>query len=175
MFTDHGFENTTVAQIAREAGITERTYFRYYNSKAALLGSLFESQKRSLQAELDTAPSGLPMMDALRHAVIAGIQYPELDNPEQRMLVNLLASEPALNAVATDYLAAWEHIISEFAGKRLGQPATSLYCVVVGRTTLAACRAAFEEWAAHPDDTLASYLDSALIALARGFGSSSTT
>jgi hypothetical protein len=40
---------------------------------------------------------------------------------------------------------------------------------VVGRATLAACRAAYERWAARADADLAVYLDAALRALAGGF------
>lgn len=173
MFAAHGFENTTVAQIAGEAGVTERTFFRYYSSKAALLWSLFDSQKGALEAELDAAPDDLPMMDALRRAVVAGLEPPGTDEPEQRMAAELTASDPAVAALVAEYFAVWEHVVSEFAGRRLGQPADSLYPVVVGRTVLAACRAALEEWAAHQDDSLTSYLDSVLVVLATGFGSRS--
>lgn len=172
MFAEHGFENTTVAQIASEAGVTERTYFRYYSSKAALLWSLFESQKRALQSELDAAPDELPMMDALRNAVVAALETPAMGDPERRTLAQL-SSDPALAALVSEYFVAWEHIVSDFAGRRLGQPPDSLHPVVVGRAVLAACRAAFEEWAAHPNERLASYLDCVLGILTTGFGSRS--
>lgn len=171
MFAQHGFENTTVAQIAGEAGVTERTFFRYYGSKAGLLWSMFESQKSALEAELDAAPDDLPMMDALRRGVVAGLEPAEMEESEQFMLAELTASDPAVAALVAEYFAVWERCVSEFAGRRLGQRADSLYPVVVGRTVLAACRAALEEWAAHPTDSLTSYLDSVLEVLATGFGS----
>jgi hypothetical protein len=64
---------------------------------------------------------------------------------------------------------AWERAISEFVARRVGQPADSLFPHVVGRATLAACRAAYERWAARADADLAVYLDAALRALAGGF------
>ena len=52
---------------------------------------------------------------------------------------------------------------------RTGRPARSLYPLTVGRATLAACRAAYERWAARADADLTVYLDAALRALAAGF------
>ena len=64
---------------------------------------------------------------------------------------------------------AWERAISEFAAARLAQPADSLYPLAIGRTALAACRAAYDRWAARADDDLTVYLDATLTALAAGF------
>ena len=37
LFLAQGFESTTVAEIAEAAGLTERTFFRYYRDKAEVL------------------------------------------------------------------------------------------------------------------------------------------
>jgi AcrR family transcriptional regulator len=37
LFVDPGFEQTTVAQIAARAGVTERTFFRYFSDKREVL------------------------------------------------------------------------------------------------------------------------------------------
>ena len=76
---------------------------------------------------------------------------------------------PALSFSAAEHYEAWELAISEFAGRRLGQPADSLYPLTVGRAALAACRAAYDRWSARADDDLTTYLDAALTALATGF------
>jgi hypothetical protein len=62
-----------------------------------------------------------------------------------------------------------ERAISDFAARRVGQPADSLYPLAVGRATLAACRAAYDRWVARADANLTVYLDAALAALAAGF------
>lgn len=38
LFTEQGYDETTVAQIAREAGVSQRTLFRYFGAKEDLLG-----------------------------------------------------------------------------------------------------------------------------------------
>jgi hypothetical protein len=88
--------------------------------------------------------------------------------------MNLIGSVPALQASAAPHYDAWEQAVSGFAAARLGQPPDSLYPLAIGRTTLAACRAAFERWLARGDADLTVYLDAALAALAAGFGPATT-
>jgi hypothetical protein len=86
-----------------------------------------------------------------------------------RMRMHLIATVPALSFSAAEHYEAWERAISEFAGRRLDQPADSLYPLTIGRAALAACRAAYDRWSARADDDLTIYLDAALTALASGF------
>ena len=169
LFTEQGFDNTTIEQIAAEAGVSERTFFRYFNSKASVLWPQFETEVESIRAALAAAPAGVPMMDAIRAAVVSANHYRAADVPEMRMRMALVATVPALAASAAEHYEAWERAISEFAATRIGQPAGSLIPLAIGRTTLAACRAAYERWSARADQDLTAYLEVALIALAAGF------
>jgi hypothetical protein len=56
-----------------------------------------------------------------------------------------------------------------WGARRLGQPAESLYPLAIGRTVLAACRAAYDRWSDRADNDLPAYLDAALTALTSGF------
>lgn len=169
LFTAQGFENTTIEQIAAEAGVSERTFFRYYGSKASVLFGEFEAEVEVIRAALAASPGDVPMMDAIRDAVVSANHYRAEDVPEMRMRMNLFATVPALAASAAEHYEAWERAISEFAATRLGQPADSLYPLAVGRATLATCRAAYDRWAARADADLTAYLDAALRALSAGF------
>ena len=171
LFVAQGFENTTIEQIAAEAGVSERTFFRYFGSKASVLFTEFETEVEVIRAELAAAPAGVPMMDAIRGAVVSANHYRAADVPEMRMRMNLFATVPALAASAAEHYEAWERAISDFAAGRLGQAADSLYPLAVGRATLATCRAAYDRWAARADTDLTVYLDAALTALAAGFSS----
>jgi TetR/AcrR family transcriptional regulator, regulator of mycofactocin system len=169
MFTERGFETTTIEQIAAEAGVSERTFFRYFTTKASVLWSEFETEVQTIRSTLAAVPDEVPMMDAIRGAVVAANHYRADDVPEMRMRMNLVATVPALSASAAEHYAAWEEAISEFAGRRLDQPAGSLYPLAVGRAVLAVCRAAYDRWSARADTDLTVYLDLALRALAAGF------
>src|SRR5271154_3948151 len=169
LFDAHGFDNTTIEQIAAEAGVSERTFFRYFTTKASVLWADFDTEVATIRAALAVVPDDVPMMDAIRGAVVAANHYHAEDVPEMRRRMSLIATEPALSFGAAEHYADWERAISEFAARRLGQPAESLYCLAIGRSVLAACRAAYDRWSARADNDLPRYLDAVLTALASGF------
>ena len=169
LFTGQGFDATTIEQIAGEAGVSKRTFFRYFSSKASVLWSEFDHEVDTIRAALAEVPAEVPMMEAIRRAVVTANHYGPPDVPELRLRMNLIGTVPALQSSAAVHYGAWEQAISDFAATRVGQPADSLYPLAVGRATLAACRAAYDRWSARADADLPFYLDAALAALAAGF------
>jgi AcrR family transcriptional regulator len=71
LFTEQGYDETTIAQIAREAGVSQRTLFRYFGTKEDLLGG---GQDRFGQVLMDTISeqnSDAGVWEALRAGVAA--------------------------------------------------------------------------------------------------------
>lgn len=169
LFTRDGFEDTTVERIAAAAGVSRRTFFRYFDSKADVLWHAFDGEVRALRAAFAAVPPRVPMMAAIRQVVVGVNRYRAEDIPELRARMSLISSVPALQASAAHHYDAWERAVSEFAAARLSQPADSLYPLAIGRATLAVCRAAYDRWIDRADADLTSYLDQALRALAAGF------
>jgi AcrR family transcriptional regulator len=69
LYSERGFEQTTVAEIAAAAGLTERTFFRYFADKREVLfaGSLQDL----LVTTLAGTPDSLPPIDAVAAALEA--------------------------------------------------------------------------------------------------------
>jgi mycofactocin system transcriptional regulator len=169
LFSEHGFEQTTVEQIAAEAGVSSRTFFRYFDSKAAVLWHAFDAEVRALRAALAAIPEQVPLLEAIRRAVVSVNRYTAEDVPELRTRINLIGTVPALQASAAPHYDAWERAIIDFAAGRLGQEPVSLVPLALGRATLAVCRAAYELWVTRADADLTVYLDEAIRGLAAGF------
>ena len=169
LFTEAGFEETTVEQIAAAAGVSRRTFFRYFDSKADVLWHAFDGEVRALRAAFAAVSPDVPLMAAIRQVVIGVNRYRAEDVPELRIRMNLIGSVPALQASAAHHYDDWEQAVSEFAAVRLGQAAEDLYPLAIGRATLAVCRSAYDRWADRADADLTIYLDQALRALAAGF------
>jgi mycofactocin system transcriptional regulator len=169
LFTAQGFDETTVDQIAAAAGVSRRTFFRYFTTKADVLWSEFDHEVRTIRDLLAQMPAELPVLEAVRRAVLAANHYRAADVPELRTRMNLLRSVPDLVASAAVHYDAWERAVGDFVAARSGQPADSLYPLAVGRAVLAVCRAGFDRWAVRADADLTVYLDAAIRALAAGF------
>lgn len=169
LFTERGFHETTVDDIAAAAGVSRRAFFRYYGAKSDVLWNEFDTEVETLQKLLSEAPNELPVLDAVREAVLAANHYGAEDVPELRMRMHLLNTVPELGASAAMHYDAWERAVSAYVGQRINQPGDSLYPLAVGRAVLAVCRAAYERWSVRADADLTLYLDAALRALANGF------
>ncbi|HEX7659476.1 MAG TPA: mycofactocin system transcriptional regulator [Pseudonocardiaceae bacterium] len=169
LFTEQGFHETTVDQIAAGAGVSRRTFFRYYDAKSSVLWNEFDDEVDAIRASLAEMSDDLPIMEAVRQAVLEANHYRAEDVPELRMRMNLIGTVPEIAASATVHYDAWERAVSEYVARRIGQPADSLYPLAVGRAVLAVCRAGYDRWAARADADLTVYLDAALRALAAGF------
>jgi AcrR family transcriptional regulator len=63
LYAEQGFENTTVAEIAQRAGLTERTFFRHFADKREVLFSGAEELKKHLvDATADAARANAPII-----------------------------------------------------------------------------------------------------------------
>ena len=71
-------------QIAAGAGVSRRTFFRYFDSKAGVLWGEFDREVATIRGLLAETPGDLPVMDAVRRAVLAANHYRAEDVPELR-------------------------------------------------------------------------------------------
>lgn len=69
LFSERGFEQTTVAEIAKRAGLTERTFFRYFTDKREVLFFGSALLERALVESLEQAPADLAPIDAIGAAL----------------------------------------------------------------------------------------------------------
>src|SRR5690349_23962126 len=65
LYTERGFEQTTVAEIAKRAGLTERTFFRHFADKREVLFSGSEVLQERLVRTVVEAPASLAPLDAV--------------------------------------------------------------------------------------------------------------
>jgi AcrR family transcriptional regulator len=70
LFTEQGYDATTVAQIAEQAGVTRSTFFRYFPDKRDLLVAGQETLSRLLAEGITEAPPGASPLEA----VAAGLE-----------------------------------------------------------------------------------------------------
>lgn len=113
LFRERGYDKTTAAEIARRAGVTERTFFRYFPDKREVLFDGEATVRTALTGSIAEAPAGLGPLDALLRALLSFAPMLEARRAYAKPRHEVIASTPALKerdlakiAALTDALAA---------------------------------------------------------------------
>ena len=113
LFADHGFDQVTVAHIAREAEVAVATVFNYFPTKEALFFSSLETFEARLLEAVATRPAGEPVLAAFRRFLLAaGGLLAQADAGDAQALERLrtlnrvIAASPTLQARERHALAA---------------------------------------------------------------------
>ena len=69
LYAERGFEQTTVAEIAERAGLTERTFFRYFADKREVLFAGGANLQEFLVSAVASAPDSAPPIEAVAAAL----------------------------------------------------------------------------------------------------------
>jgi AcrR family transcriptional regulator len=88
LFIERGFEATSVQQIAAAAGMSTRTFFRYFRTKDDVLGHRSERWRRQIGQALAERPVDEPVWESLRRVFD---EYLEVTLEEGRALPLLQA------------------------------------------------------------------------------------
>lgn len=75
LFAEVGYEQTTVAAIAERAGLTPRTFFRYFADKREVLFDGSEVLQKSMVAALADAAAGATSLEAIAVALAAASEF----------------------------------------------------------------------------------------------------
>jgi len=170
LFDQQGFEHTTVDDVASAAGISRRTFFRYFESKNEIPWGDFDGELARMRQRLAATPPQAQLMDAIRAAIVDFNRMPAEQIPAHRRRMTFILGVPALQAHSTLRFAAWRQVIADFVAQRTGQRPDALLPRTIAHAMLGVAVAAYEQWLASPGDDLCELLDSAVRELGSAFG-----
>lgn len=158
LFEEHGYDQTTVAQIARRAGVTEMTFFRYFPTKESLL--LEDPYDPLVVSAIASQPSGLPpFLRAARGFRSAWRSVPEPDQPMIRRRVRIAARTPSLRGATWNSTGNTEQAI---VGQLVADGASAHDAQVAAAAVLAALVAGLFAWAEDESMSLGASIERAL-------------
>jgi mycofactocin system transcriptional regulator len=169
LFSQRGFDETSIDDIAAGAGIARRTFFRYYPSKTDLVWGDFDAQLVRLRSYFDALAPGVAMMNGIHDAVLEFNRLPPGQETQHRLRMSLILGVPTLLANSTLRFVQWRAVVAGYAARRLGSPADGLVPSVIGYSTLGATLAGYELWLRSESADLDAVLDESLAELAIGF------
>jgi TetR/AcrR family transcriptional regulator, regulator of mycofactocin system len=168
LFTERGFDTTTVDDIAHAAGIGRRTFFRYYASKNDVPWGAFDEQLLRMRSTFAALAPDLPVMAGVREAVLDFNEVAPAEQPWHRRRLRLILETPTLQAYSTLRYASWRQVVAEYVAGRLGEPSTALVPQTVGHASLGVALAAYEHWLTAEGTELRDLLDDVFRALEGG-------
>jgi AcrR family transcriptional regulator len=148
LFDERGFEDTTVADIAERAGLTKRTFFRYFGDKREVLFSGSDALKAKFVEAITGAPADAAPLDAVAAGLDAMADLFESiggDGPRKRQVI--INANPDLQEreliKMIGFAAAGAAALRD---RGVAEPAASL----AAEAGIAVLRIAFEQWASGP-------------------------
>ena len=168
LFVERGYESTSVDQIAEAAGVSRRTFFRYFPTKADVLFADSPEELRRLRGALDAINPGETVRSAVRRSVLAALSAPSGDDEWIRQRAVLIMGDPLLRAHGHAAFDAWRRTVTAFVAARLGVSAAEVVPLAFGHAALAASLAAHEHWVGTGGNQLADSLAAALDLLLPG-------
>jgi AcrR family transcriptional regulator len=97
LYTSQGFDNTTVAEIAAQVGVTERTFFRHFADKREVLFPQGDAFQRGFLDGVHAAPADAEPIAVIRYAVLqAAIFFPDERRPYSRLRQRVIVANPEI-------------------------------------------------------------------------------
>jgi AcrR family transcriptional regulator len=143
LYSERGYAQTTVAEIAERAGLTERTFFRYFADKREVLfwgaGALADLLVETVAA----APEGVAPIDAVAAALDAAGELLAERREGARGRAAIIAENTELQERELIKLASLAAALAATLRERgVREPAASL----AAETGIAVFKIAFERW-----------------------------
>ena len=143
LYAERGFENTTVAEIAERAGLTERTFFRHYADKREVLFAGGDEFQDLVISAIANAPSSLSPIDAAGLGLDAAAAMLQERRAFARRRQAIIAANAELRERELIKLASLSAAIADTLRRRgMDDRAASLTAEVA----IAVFRVAFDRW-----------------------------
>jgi AcrR family transcriptional regulator len=165
LFAEHGFEGTTVDEIAAAAGMSRRSFFRYFASKENLL---LEGMLEAGQVVVDAfaaRPAEEPVWQALRRAYQPMVEQLE-DQSDHVRALTIMLREPGLRAALQERRVRLEAALVPLIAERLsGTDDVTLRAAAIAGASFACWDAAQQQWADRPGSNMGDLADTTFAAL----------
>jgi AcrR family transcriptional regulator len=145
LYSERGFEETTVSEIAKRAGLTERTFFRHFSDKREVLFAGGSALEEHLVRAVADVPDTASAMDVVRSAVASIGDALEPRGRFARQRQRVIDANPELQERERIKLASLASALITALRRRGIQDSAA---TVAGEMGIAVFRIAFARWIA---------------------------
>jgi AcrR family transcriptional regulator len=149
LYVERGYEQTTVAEISERAGLTARTFFRYFADKREVLFDGSVALQAKLVDALAAAPDSVSPVDAVSAALDATAAVLGRDREFSRQRQSVITANAELRERELIKMASLAAALAEgLRGRGVTDPDASL----AAEAGIAVFRVAFARWVSEPGD-----------------------
>ena len=117
LFSEKGFDETTVDEIAGAAGTSRRSFFRHFESKSDLMAQPVVDWGDSLVQAIDAAPKALSIPELLREVVFK-VAVESASNSRSRKLMEIAARYPTAREAQLSRIAGVQDRLAQAFARR---------------------------------------------------------
>jgi AcrR family transcriptional regulator len=117
LFARNGFNETRIDQVAEAAGISQRSFFRYFATKGDLLGYSIVNYGDVLVSAVAACPAELHPLEVIRQAASAGTEF-AMSQPQTRQIIEITATNFAARQAHRGGMVDVENRLSEAFAER---------------------------------------------------------
>jgi AcrR family transcriptional regulator len=150
LFAAQGYDTTTTEEIAEKAGVSPRTFFRYFPTKESVLFSGEHAWLQSFAGYYLNQPDSLSDAEAMCAALVAAGADFGLSRPALRQYKRALASSPTLRGREADHQEQDAEQVAKAIADRRGLPYADETCAVLAAVGVLTFRRALDVWLAGP-------------------------
>jgi AcrR family transcriptional regulator len=145
LYAEQGFDQTTAAQIAARAGVTERTFFRHFADKREVLFSGSAELKEAIVAAVAEAPPDDGPLDAVARGLdVAAQMLGQMRREAVRQRQSIIAANPELRERELSKMGEWAASVAEALRHRGVDELQASLAAEAGMTVV---RVALTRWA----------------------------
>jgi len=123
LFAARGYEATTVSDIARRAGVSRRTFFRYFASKEEVVVETSDALAEDVLAAFRLRPAQEPPLVAIQRTLRPVVVARLADGAQARAIVKLLRRSRTLRRALLERHARMEERLAVLLARRMGTDA----------------------------------------------------
>jgi len=147
LFAARGYEATTVDDVAREAGVSRRTFFRYFSSKEDVVVGTSDALAEDVLAALAQRPRREAPLGAIHRALRPVLVSRLSDTDEARAIIRLLRESRTLRRAMLERHARMEERLAVLIAERTGaDPGRDPTPALLAFVTRALVDTAFNVW-----------------------------
>lgn len=167
LFAQNGFEETTVEEIAEAAGVSRRSFFRYFSSKNDLMAHGIVNYATILTSAIQACPPTYSLFAVVRETVLQ-VARQTAAHPRTRKVMRVATeSSAAREAHLSRTAELQERVAKAFAQRGKKTARDHLTPGILAGLTLSVLGVTFQSWFEQEDQDITATAEQALATLRR--------